>query len=421
MKLQLEGTSVFQNNWQANQEKWRIIANEGGTGSSKTYSLAQVFLLFLIQAKKGCVLTVARKTMPALRATAMRDFFNILKQANLYNPNNHDKTNNTYTYRGNFIEFISVDDPARVRSRRRNYLWLNEANEFELEDWRQLSMRTVDTIFLDYNPSHQYHWLYDEVLPRKDCLIIKSTYKDNPFLSNKIIKEIEHYEEIDENYWRVYGLGLRGIKETTIYKNWAYCDELPEGDGIYGIDFGYNYPTAISEIKLRDEGWYAKERLYSKYLTNSQLIEKLKELNIPKQKEIYCDSAEPQRIAEIQNAGYWAIPADKDVRKGIDTINSRKLFITKDSLNLANEIKKYSWKQRGEEIDENPIKINDHLLDSMRYAIHSHYKEFGIKEIIQKEKELTIDEIRKEEILEAIRRANNPLINNSLQEDYRGF
>ena len=422
MKLQLNGTVVFEKNWQAVENKQRIIVNEGGTGSSKSYSIAQVFLLLLLKSNK-IVLTVVRKTMPALRATAMRDFFNILKQENIYNAQNHDKTNSTYTFRNNMIEFISVDDPMRVRSRRRDFLWINEANELDIEDWRQLSMRTSGTIFLDYNPSDEYHWIYDEVLIRNDCLKITSTFKDNPFLQKEIIKEIEHYKEIDKNYWNIYGLGLRGKKEAAIHKDWEYCDKLPEeGDFVFGLDFGYNSPTSVVKVVLRDEGWYAEEILYERYLTNSQLIEKLKELNIPKQKEIYCDASEPQRIKEIQNAGYWALTADKDVSKGIDTVNSRKLFITKNSLNLISEIKRYSWKLKIDgSFSDDPVNVYDHAMDALRYAIHSHYKEFGIKEIIQKEKELTIDEIRKEEILEAIRRANNPLINNSLQEDYRGF
>lgn len=422
MKLELQGTEVFEKNWQAVKNKQRVVVNEGGTGSSKTYSIAQIFLLLLINSN-NIILTVARKTFPALRSTAMRDFFTILKQANLYNSNNHDKTNNTYTYRNNLIEFISVDDPARVRSRKRNFLWLNEANEFDLEDWRQLTIRTSGTIFLDYNPSYQFHWLYDEVLPRKDCLLIPSTYKDNPFLSDEVIKEIEHYKEIDENYWRVYGLGLRGKTESTIYKNWDYCDKLPEeGDVAFGLDFGYNNPTALLKVVLRDEGWYAEEKLYARYLTNSQLIEKLEELKIPKQKEIYCDTSEPQRIVEIQNAGYWALPADKDVSKGIDTVKSRKLFITKNSLNLISEIKRYSWKQKidGKFSDE-PVNVYNHIIDALRYAIHSHYREFGVKPIPVPEKELTPSEIRNAEIAEAIKRANNSTQNDRLGENYAGY
>jgi phage terminase large subunit len=223
MKLNLEATIVFEKNWDALKKGVRIIVNEGGTGSSKSYSIAQIFVLLMLE-ETGKILTIARKTMPALRATAMRDFFGILKQHNLYSEKHHNKSENIYEYNGNLVEFISVDEPLRVRSRRRDYLWLNETNEFSLEDWRQLSMRTSGQIFADYNPSFQYHWIYDEVLPRKDCLLIPSTYKDNPFLSPEVIKEIEHYQEIDENYWRIYGLGLRGVNQILVFPAFDYCE-----------------------------------------------------------------------------------------------------------------------------------------------------------------------------------------------------
>lgn len=417
MKVGIEGTIVFEKNWKAFKDGQRIIVNEGGTGSSKTYSLAQIFFLLMAQ-EKGKVLTIVRKTMPALRATAMRDFFGILEQNRIYNSDKHNKSENIYEYRGNLVEFLSVDDPVRVRSRRRDYLWLNEANEFSLEDWRQLSIRTSNTIFLDYNPSYQYHWIYDEVLPRKDCLLIRSTYKDNPFLPEGLIKEIENYKKIDENYWRIYGLGLRGMSETMIFTNWDYCDELPEGDTIYGLDFGYNNPTALIKIVLRDEGWYAEELIYKQYLTNSQLIEELKKLNVPQRKEIYCDSAEPQRIAELQNAGYWAMQADKDVSKGIDTVKSRKIFIKKNSINTLDEIKKYSWKKKDDKILDEPVKIFDHAMSALRYGIHSHYKEFGIRIAAKKEKELTPAEMRKQEIAETIKKVNAGETGQEYREDY---
>jgi phage terminase large subunit len=420
MKLFLEGTPVFEKNWDALKSSKRIIVNEGGTGSSKTYSIAQVFVLLMLKSK-GAVLTIARKTMPALKATAMRDFFNILKQHNLYNPDRHNKSEGTYQYGTNLVEFISVDEPLRVRSRRRNFLWLNETNEFSLEDWRQLSMRTDGPIFFDYNPSYQFHWIYDEVIPRKDCIVIPSTFKDNPFLSKDLVREIEHYKEIDQNYWHIYGLGLRGMSEVMIFTNWDYCDELPEGDTIYGLDFGYNNPTVVLKIVLRDEGWYAEELLYKRYLTNAQLIKELEKIGVPQKKEIYCDSAEPQRIAELQNAGYWAMPADKDVSKGIDTVKSRKIFIKKNSLNIINEIKKYSWKKKGEEILDEPVKIFDHTMSALRYGIHTHHKEFGIRIIEKKEEELTYDEMRKREIAEAIKRVNTGETGQEFGEDYTKF
>ena len=371
MKINLETTNVFTRNFEAYNKGTRTVVNQGGSRSSKTWSIAQLFLLALLK-EKNIVLSVVRKTLPALRATAMRDFMDIMKEAGIYREERHNKSELIYTApSGSEIEFFSTDQPRKVRGRKRNMLWLNEANEFTLEDYRQLNMRTTGQVFLDYNPSDQFHWIYDHVITRKDTKVIKSTYLDNPFLEKEIVKEIERYKGLDDNYWRIYGLGEVGISETIIYKNWNYCDVMPECDDyFYGLDFGYNNPSGLVKVGIKDKEHYVEELLYESFLTNSQLIEKMKTLELG-HKYIYCDSAEPQRIEELKKAGFSAKASDKDVAKGIDTVKSHRLFITKNSVNLLKEVKSYSYKQKDEIVLDEPVKANDHLLDAMRYAIHT--------------------------------------------------
>ena len=200
--LNLKGTVVLQKNLNAST---RIVVNQGGTRSSKTYSLAQLIILKALQSK-GKVYTICRKTLPALKGTAYRDFFNILESHNLYNPDNHNKSELTYKLNGNTIEFLSIDMSQKIRGRKRAVLWLNEANEFRFEDWVQLSLRTTENIYLDFNPSDPYSWIYDNVMNREDCTFIKSTYLDNPFLPDETIKEIERLKQLDSNYWQIYGI-----------------------------------------------------------------------------------------------------------------------------------------------------------------------------------------------------------------------
>jgi len=372
MKLNLECTGVFEKNYEAYQSGIRNIVNEGGSRSSKTYSIAQVFILGALK-QRNKVFSICRKTFPALRASAMRDFFDILKTAGIYRQERHNKTEHIYRFpSGSEVEFFSPDQAEKVRGRKRDYLWVNEANEFSYEDWKQLTMRLTGQAFLDYNPSDMFSWIYDHVITREDTEVIRSTYLDNPFLEKSIVKEIERYKGLDDNYWRIYGLGQRGISETTIYKNWQYIDKLPDefDEEIYGLDFGYNNPSGLVQIRLKDKVPYIKELLYESYLTNSQLIEKMKTFNIG-HKYIYPDCAEPQRIEELKKAGFNCKSSDKDVTKGIDTVKSHKMYITKDSVNLLKEVKSYSWKQKDDIILDEPVKANDHLLDAMRYAIHT--------------------------------------------------
>jgi len=318
--------------------------------------------------------SIVRKALPALKATAMRDFFYILRDNDLYEEANHNKTDNLYSLHGNEFEFFGLDQPMKVRSRRRDYLWMNEANEFTLEDYRQLSMRTNKQIYLDYNPSDQFHWIYDHVLTRKDCTLIRSTYLDNPFLPQEVVKEIESYRDLDQNYWRVYGLGERGVAQTTIYTHWQYCDELPKerDETIFGLDFGYNNQTALIEIATKDQEVFTDERLYERKMTNTDLIAWMEANQIPKDKPIYADHAEPQRIEEIKQAGYHILPADKSVEDGIDTLKRRRWFITKSSVNLLKEARSYRWKEKDGIILDEPVKANDHGMDAIRYGVHTH-------------------------------------------------
>ncbi|MGL5132719.1 MAG: terminase large subunit, partial [Planktothrix sp.] len=235
-----------------------------------------------------------------------------------------------------------------------------------------------------YNPSDEFHWIYDEVLTRPDCILHIVTYKDNPFLSQETITEIEKLKDVDVNLWNVFGLGLRGSSIASIYPKWELIDKLPnKGAKIYGIDFGFNNPTALIECELQENNIYSNELLYQTGLTNTDLIGLLKQLIPNKNSQIYADSAEPDRIAEIKKAGFNVYPAFKDVKDGIDIIKRHNLFITKNSLNLIKETKSYKWKQDNQNriIDE-PVKYLDHLKDAERYAIASYYKQLGLHKVV---------------------------------------
>lgn len=373
MRLQIQGTKILTYNLNC---KKRIVANEGGARSSKTYSLCQMWVTRMFK-ERNTLISVVRKTGPALRATVYKDFLTVLKENNLYDERKHNKSNLTYTIGTNEIEFFSLDDSQKVKGRKRKHLWINEANELDYDDWQQLVMRTTGQIYLDYNPSDMDSWIYDDVLTRPDCKLIKSTYKDNPYLEQSLVDEIEHLQEVDDEYWNVYGLGLRAKSQSIIYSNWELIDEMPEdGEDLFGQDFGYNAPSALVHVKLKDDGIYVDELFYKKHHTNSMLINWYDLTSFPKDKIIYGDGAELQRIEEFKLAGYYMESADKSpgsVKKGIDTLKSHKIYITKRSLNIIKEIKTYKWKMTkdGKQLDE-PVKMYDHAMDAMRYAVFSY-------------------------------------------------
>lgn len=370
--LNLKGTVVLQKNLNANT---RIVVNQGGTRSSKTYSLAQLIILKALQ-EQGKVYTICRKTLPALKGTAYKDFFNILEEHNLYNPDKHNKSELTYKLNNNEIEFISVDMPQKIRGRKRHILWLNEANEFRFEDWVQLSLRTTENIYLDFNPSDPYSWIYDKVMNREDCTFIKSTYLDNPFLPDETIKEIERLKDLDSNYWKIYGLGDMAQPTETIFRNFEIANNVPNEAQLValGMDFGYsNDPTAIAEVYKLNDDLYINELIYSKGLTNQDIAQRLRELDITRQTEIIADSAEPKSIEELHRQNFNVKGAKKgadSINMGIDVLRRFKLHITKNSTNTLNEFKYYKWltDKNGHIVNKPATNQQDHIIDAVRYV-----------------------------------------------------
>jgi phage terminase large subunit len=347
----------------------RIKSLRGGTRSGKTYNTLIYFVVKLLAEREPRTLTIARQTMPALRASAMRDFFDILNQLGLYDVECHNKTANEYHLGPHLIEFVGLTEDRRVRGRKRDDLFINEANEISLEAFRQLAFRTTGEIVLDYNPSEPFSFIYDDIETRPDCDLFVTTYLDNPFLESTLVSEIELLRDADPEYWKIYGEGLIGSGSTRIFTHWKECKEIPNGNRIYGLDLGYNNPAALIEITEVDNALYWRELLYERKLTNDDLIARLRGLPEIGQTEIIADSAEPKTIEDLSRAGFFVTPAYKIVQDTIDFIKSRPLYIDQNSTNLLREIKRYSWKtDRDGKLTDDVVKFDDHLMDAGRYG-----------------------------------------------------
>ena len=293
----------------------RIVVNEGGARSSKTYSILQLFITIALSAKELLEFDIVRQTFPALRATAMKDFFQIISSLGLYNEEAHDKTNHTYTLNGCLFSFYSIEDNAqKIRGRKRHYILMNEANEMSLETFVQVEMRTEVRVFLDYNPSEVEHWIYERVIPRPDCEFIHSTYLDNPFLVDAIVKSIEGLRSDDDEYWKIYGLGQRGRKRGVIFTNWDIVpdESVPlDGEVLYGMDLGYNDPKVLVRLTRKGREIWVEELLYQPEMIRPQLIEAMKQLVPDRVTEIISDN-DPEAIEEIYSAGFNIFPAEKE-------------------------------------------------------------------------------------------------------------
>lgn len=383
--LDIEVSPVFYRNAQS---KKRIRVNQGGTGSGKTFSILQ-YLILTAMKRENIMISVVSATFPHLRKGAIRDTKRILDHWNLSDYPAKNKTESTFMFGSSTIEFFALDKSSKARGPRRDILYLNEVNLMSLDHFRQLLARTRGDVFMDYNPADEYHWIYDEVIPRDDAEFIQSTYLDNyDFLTPEEIEAVESFKG-DENFWRVFGLGERGHSEALIYSIWDIHDDVPKlADGTIdpswqrsrGLDFGFNVPSALIDVYTKEDDIVWDERLYEKGLTNSDIIKKLDEMIKNKRVEIFADHAEPDRIEEIYRAGYNIHKADKEIKAGIDYIKGKRLHITKRSVNLQKEIKSYKWKEdKNENILDEPVKMNDHAMDGGRYGTYSMKKSPIIK------------------------------------------
>ena len=371
--LEIKHTEVFSWNHESFDDgSYRFVVNQGGSRSSKTHSICQLLIVWALT-NPNKIISIVRKSFPSLRGSVMRDFFEIMRDFNVYEKSKHNKTENVYFFsNGTIVEFFSVDDEQKLRGRKRDVLWANEANELSFEEFNQLNMRTSTKLIFDFNPSDNYHWIYDLIL-RTDTKLIHSTYKNNPFLSDAQVKEIEYLINVDEGYYRVYALGERATGKTTIYTHWSYLNgDLNDEsfETIYGLDFGYNNPSCLLQCNFRDNECHIKEIFYETNLTSGDIIQRLKSYGISQKKEIICDSARPEIIEDLRRSGFNAREAIKDVKGGIDSVKSSELKIHKESINLIKEIQSYKWRTKGDLILDEPVKMWDHGMDALRYAIH---------------------------------------------------
>ena len=378
-------SEVFELN---HQSKATTVVNIGGARSGKSYSICQLFVEFLFTGENRNML-ITRKTLPALRMTTYGVFINLLKSYNLYDVRKHNKTERTYTFKSNKITFTSIDDHNKMKSSEWNKVFFEEGDEFTYDDYMSIKLRMSaphapgdpNQIFIALNPSDQNDFINQRLMGLPDVDIIRSTYLQNkPFLPPAYIEEIEKLKDTDPEYWTIYGLGEYSRSRKRIYENWEEVPIIPEagGEDFYGLDFGFNNPTALTRIKVVEGIPYVQQRIYKSGMLTGDLIKELGKLIPSKKSFIYADPEDKRAVEEIYAAGFNIIPAVKEVRNGIDFVKRYPIRYTQDSPEIKKESKKYSWKsdKAGNILDE-PVKVDDHAMDSIRYGMYTHYLTFG--------------------------------------------
>lgn len=367
-----------------NKERYLLIY--GSSGAGKSYTVAQFIVInFLLNGLYTRTLVV-RKTYPSLHNSVYYLIKNILSVLNIDYIEN--KQEHSIKFLNNELLFKSIDNPEKIKSAEFNYIWLEEATEFTIEDFNFLDMvlRRYNSLgsnqmFLTFNPI-KASWVYEHFWERgfkdnENVAILNVNYKVNPFLNEQSKIMLENLKQQNEAMWRIYAKGEFAEPENIIYQNWEVVDNLPDSfdEIIYGGDFGFKSPTAVLKIGIKDNDLYIIDEIYATEMTNKDLIEALEDFYTDKQSPSYWDSEEPGRIEELYRAGFNAHPSDKsNVIEGINKVQEFKIYIHKRCTNTIKEIRTYSWQvDKNGKIIEKPVKFMDHTMDALRYAVYTHF------------------------------------------------
>lgn len=316
-----------------------IIANEGGTRSSKTFD--EIHLIVWIcdnNRDKNLDIIFFRDSLVNCKELLLKDFKKCLKIMDIWDDRNYvgNEGKPNYNLFGHTIKFRGISDNSIVAKEASDsdIVFFNEVlsgcNQEDIKSW---IMRCRKLVLMDWNPRYTSHWVFD-MEKRSDTYFIKSNFRNNKHLEQSVIKEIESYSPwmfedmelpederrphlenieagtVDEFRWRVYGMGERANREGLVFPVVKWIDSFPTDieEISHGCDFGQANPTAIVKIGIRRKpiksDLYIQKLFYAptensdvvaevmKRIAEQSLVEALqgKEFKSDKQKEEYIES-----------------------------------------------------------------------------------------------------------------------------------
>ena len=368
----------------------RYLVLYGSAGSGKSHFAAQKILFrILLGMEHGVTHTflVLRKTAPAARKSLIALFRHYISEWGLGRLVRYNKGDMVFEFvNGARILAGGLDDPEKIKSiEGLTGAWLEEATEFNEQDFMQVDLRlrgrvaTYKQIMLTFNPTDRRSWLHRKFFEdeHNSATVVRTTYRDNRFIDDEYATILASLREQDEMYYQVYALGEWGVPENIILTRWR-VGAMPQTEESYdmvtaGLDFGFNHPSALLRVGVRDGDLYVFQEVYERGLTNNELICCLRELTPPMTETIVADSAEPDRIREFRQAGFSIVPSRKgpgSVRDGIDFLKRRTIHIHPGCINTIREIQNWKYREDGSGVllDE-PVPFMDDAMAALRYAV----------------------------------------------------
>ena len=387
---------------EVDRSKKRYIVMKGSAGSGKSVDTAQNYILRLM-ADKGRNLVCIRKSDITNRDSTFAELTGAIyrmfgDKADKYWQITMSPLKLTCRANGNQIIFRGMnDDKQREKLKSITFqrgkltdVWLEEATELTQADLEIIDDRLRGElppgqfyqIRLTFNPVNKNHWIkkvfFD--IPDENVMTHHSTYLGNRFIDEAYRARMERRKIVDPEGYQIYGLGEWGEIGGLILHNWEIKDisqNINDYDDIaIGQDFGFNHANAILLLGIKDDNIYILDEIYEHEKDTSEIIQKAIEKAIPPKKQMWCDSAEPDRIKEWTKAGFRARGVDKGGSKGsvnsqIDWLKQRYIYVHPHCTNAIKEMQQWKWKKddkTGEYLDE-PVPVMDDAMAALRYGI----------------------------------------------------
>lgn len=368
--------------------KTRYLMLMGGAGSGKSYFAAQK-ILHRMRTEGGHRFVAVRKVARTIRNSVYQQMKDVIENEGWQEEFKFSESRLEIEHKdtGNTLITTGVDDPEKLKSLAQpTGIWIEEATDLGARDFRQLDLRLrglTDNylqIICSFNPISKKSFLYKQFFScpgeeLKNTYISITTHDKNPKVGESFKEMLAEMELLDPEYYKVYALAEWGENSNAIIYHYKLISKMPEklDEVLYGLDFGYNNPCALIRVGYYEKDIYLEEVFYKRKLTTPQIAELMEKHQVSQTDYIYADSANPDKIKELQQAGFAVKAAEKSVFNGINKVKEYQIHVVQNSSNLLNELDNYVWKtdHDGNLLDD-PEKENDHACDAIRYAIYSH-------------------------------------------------
>lgn len=368
----------------------------GGASSGKSHGVVQKVVIKACQKwKHPRKILFLRKVGATIKDSIFEDVKSCLSDLGLLERCKVNMTDYRITLpNGAVFLFKGMDDPEKIKSiKGLSDILMEEATEFTLEDYTQLTIRLREKkhknrqIFLMFNPVSKTNWVFKHFFAEgvkvnpKRLIIYHTSYKNNKFLDDEVKQTIEELAERNPAYYRIYALGEFATLDKLVFpkyeKRLLSKEELKHLPSFFGLDFGYiNDPSAFVHVKINQDTKtiYIMEEYVKKHMLNNEIAEMIKSLGYAKE-EIYADSAEKKSIDEIRLKGISKIkPVKKgagSVLQGIQFIQQYKIIIDERCFKTIEEFDNYTWKKdkKTNEYINEPVDTYNHTIDAVRYAL----------------------------------------------------